>query len=104
MELLGLFVAWPFLALIPALIFAGLFIAIRRLGVLVASLAWLAYFAYEQAMKLRILCSGECNIRVDLLVFYPILAFISALALYAYIRAVRARRYGTGVRFRPDRG
>jgi hypothetical protein len=98
MKLLGIFVAWPFLALIPALIFAWLFIAMRRLGVLVAALAWLAYFAYEEAMKLRILCSGECNIRVDLLLLYPILAFISALALYAYIRAIRARRYGSGGR------
>ena len=104
MELLGLFVAWPFLALIPALIFAGLFIAMGRLGVLVASLAWLAYFAYEEAMKLRILCSGECNIRVDLLLLYPILAFISALALYAYVRAIRARRYGSGSRARSGRG
>jgi hypothetical protein len=104
MELLGIFVAWPFLALIPALIFAWLFIAMRRLGVLVASVAWLAYFAYEEAVKLRILCSGECNIRVDLLLFYPILAFISALALYAYIRAIRARRYGYGGHARSDRG
>jgi hypothetical protein len=103
-ELLGIFVAWPFLALIPALIFAWLFIERRRLGVLVASLAWLAYFAYEQAMKLRILCTGECNIRVDLLLFYPILAFISALAIYAYIRAIRARRYGSGGQGRSDRG
>ena len=93
MELLGIFVAWPFLALIPALIFAWLFIAMRRLGVLVASVAWLAYFAYD-----------ECNIRVDLLLFYPILGFISALALYAYIRAIRARRYGYGGLARSDRG
>jgi len=28
---------------------------------------WPAYLPYEYAMKLRILCSGECNIRVDLL-------------------------------------
>lgn len=40
----------------------------------------------------RILCSGECNIRVDLLVIYPVLvvASVSALAL----GLIRPRRRG----------
>jgi hypothetical protein len=37
-------------------------------------------------MKWRILCSGECNIRVDLLLIYPALVVLSILA------AVPARR------------
>jgi hypothetical protein len=57
--------------------------------VLVAALAWVAYFPYEQAMKMRILCSGECNIRVDLLLFYALLALLSVLALVAFIRHAR---------------
>lgn len=92
MEILGILIVWPFLSLVPALVFAWLFFRCRRSLVLLASLAWLAYFPYELTMKLRILCSGECNIRVDLLLFYPLLAIMSALAIYAYVTAPRSRR------------
>lgn len=87
--ILGIFIGWPFLALFPAIIFAFMFVKRKRGIILAASLAWLAYFPYEQAMKLRILCSGECNIRVDLLLFYPLLAFISVLAIIAYAKSTR---------------
>jgi hypothetical protein len=45
-------------------------------------------------MKLRILCSGECNIRVDLLLLYPGLALVSVLALAAHFVAGRKERPG----------
>jgi hypothetical protein len=87
--ILGMFIRWPFLALVPAAVFAVLYFRYRRLAALLAMLAWLAYFPYEQAMKLRILCSGECNIRVDLLLFYPLLMLVSVLALVAYFKSKR---------------
>lgn len=90
--ILGVFVGWPYLALVPAALFAGLYIRCKRAVVLVAALAWLAYFPYEQAMKLRILCSGECNIRVDLLLLYPVLALLSVFAIVAYAKTTRAAR------------
>jgi hypothetical protein len=44
-------------------------------------------------MKWRILCSGECNIRVDLLLLYPALAVLAVFGLVAALRALgRARR------------
>jgi hypothetical protein len=67
-------------------LFAVMYFRCRSPLVSVAALAWLAYFPYEQAMKLRILCSGECNIRVDLLLLYPLLALVSLLAIVAYVR------------------
>ena len=90
--ILGMFIGWPFLALAPAAFFFVLYFRCRRPVVLVAAIAWLAYFPYEQAMKLRILCSGECNIRVDLLLLYPGLALVSVLALAAYFVAARKAR------------
>jgi hypothetical protein len=87
--ILGVFIGWPFLALIPAAFFAAMYLRCRRAVVLLAALAWLAYFPYEQAMKLRILCSGECNIRVDLLLLYPLLALLSLAAVVAYVRRAR---------------
>lgn len=90
--LLAIFIAWPFLALVPAVAFALAFLRCRKAVVLVAALAWLAYLPYEYAMKLRILCSGECNIRVDLLLFYPVLLLLSAFAVYAFAKSLRKPR------------
>ncbi len=90
--ILGIFIYWPFLALILAAVFGVLYFRCRRPVVLVATLAWLAYFPYEQAMKLRILCSGECNIRVDLLLFYPILVLLTIWAIIAFFKTNRVPR------------
>lgn len=87
--LLGVFIAWPWLALLVSGAFAALYLKVRRGVVLAAAISWLAYFPYEQAMKWRILCSGECNIRVDLLLFYPVLALLSGMAVVAAFRAGR---------------
>ena len=89
MNILGLMIGFPFLALLPAVLFAFLYGHSRCRVTLVAALAWLAYFPYEQAMKLRVLCTGECNIRVDLLLFYPLLAIVSVMAVAAYLKFSR---------------
>lgn len=86
-NLLGLFIIWPWLALVPAAAFGALYFRRRRGIILLTALAWLAYFPYELAMKLRVLCSGECNIRVDLLLFYPLLLGLSVAALIAWRKA-----------------
>jgi len=89
---LGIFIAWPILALAPSTLFTVMYLHCRRLPILLAALAWMAYFPYEQAMKMRVLCSGECNIRVDLLLFYPLLLLASILAVVAYFKARRQRK------------
>ena len=43
-------------------------------------------------MKWRVLCSGECNIRVDLLVLYPALAVLALLGLISALRALGPTR------------
>ena len=40
-------------------------------------------------MHRRWLCTGECNIRVDLLLLYPVLWIVSLTALIVGIRALR---------------
>ncbi len=57
----------------------------KRLAVVVGA-AWAAYGVYESLMYLRVLCGGECNIRVDLLVIYPCLAIASIAALVSLVR------------------
>jgi len=90
-NLLGLFIVWPWLALIPAIAFGVMFFRRRRGVILLTAFGWLAYFPYELGMKLRVLCTGECNIRVDLLLFYPLLLGLSVAALIAY-RKARAKQ------------
>jgi hypothetical protein len=52
-----------------------------------AGIAWLLYGVYEFGMKQRWLCSGECNIRVDLLLIYPVLVIGLVAAGISLLRA-----------------
>jgi hypothetical protein len=61
----------------------------RPIGVV--SLMWSGYAVYEYLMASRVLCSGECNIRVDLLVIGPILLGVTAGAI-AKVEAKRRKR------------
>jgi hypothetical protein len=81
----SVFVAHPAAALVPAALFAlGFFLKQTSLAGL-ASFLWVLYAGYEMLMKLRLLCSGECNIRVDLLVLYPALFLVSLAAIVEFL-------------------
>lgn len=82
----------PLLALIPALLFMFIGSVWRDRVCRAAGAAWILYFLYEMGMKARLLCSGECNIRVDLLLIYPALAVLTMAALVTGLRAVGRRR------------
>jgi hypothetical protein len=83
------FVQWPLAALLPAALFAlGFFWRRRRLAGIVAAL-WLGYAIYESLMKARVLCTGECNIRVDLLLIVPALWILSIWAVVQLLRRPR---------------
>jgi hypothetical protein len=84
-------IEYPALVAFPGLAFVALFRLVHRRLVLGAALVWLVYGLYEYGMKLRILCSGECNIRIDLLVIYPALVIVSAIGLLAAARGRRGR-------------
>ena len=81
LQVLAILIEWPLLALTPLAVFLALFAGSRSRPALVAGFLWALYLPYELAMKHRILCSGECNIRVDLLAIYPVLVVMSLLAL-----------------------
>ena len=85
-RVMAVLIVTPWLAVIPGAVFLALYPASRRRLVLAAAVAWLLYLPYEYAMKLRILCSGECNIRVDLLLLYPALLVLSLAALVAVVK------------------
>lgn len=87
-----LFIEYPLLALLFAAFFGALYrISSRRIALYVAML-WAVYGAYEYGMRQRWICTGECNIRVDLLMIYPALAALSVAAVVSWRREVRRRR------------
>jgi hypothetical protein len=71
----------PLLALIPSALLFLLAGRVRHWLVRLAAAAWLFYAAYEWLMLRRVLCSGECNIRIDLLVLHPVLIGLTIAAL-----------------------
>jgi hypothetical protein len=88
---MSLFIEWPLLAAIPGIVFLLLYQRSRGRPVLLAGVAWLAYAVYELGMRWRILCSGECNIRVDLLLIYPVLVLVTLLGFVAAMRRREVR-------------
>ena len=83
---LGIIIAQPWVAGLIGALFAVLF-AVRRIRpVGMAAVAWIAYCAWEYGMKLRLLCTGECNIRIDLLLIGPILGFTTFVAVWRLLR------------------
>ena len=89
---LAVFIDQPLLALVPAALFILLFAATRSRWSLVAAGMWAGYAVYEYGMKARILCSGECNIRIDLLFVYPVLILCSGAAVFLSLRRRKANR------------
>jgi hypothetical protein len=84
------FMEWPALALVPAGVFGALFARRRRRFLLATAILWALYCAYEAGMKLRLLCGGECNIRVDLILLAPLLWAVSIVALGFFFRRGKA--------------
>lgn len=81
---MAILIVRPWLALAIGGVLIGLGRWQRRRMTVVAGALWLVYGCYETGMKLRWLCGGECNIRIDLLLIYPILlvaALLGAAAL-----------------------
>ena len=89
--MLGIMIGFPWLALIPAVLFAVLYILSKLRLTLIASIIWLAYTVYEYGMYFRILCSGECNIRIDLLLIYPVLLTLTVVAAIKGVLAIKRR-------------
>ena len=77
----------PSLALVPAVALLVGAIATRSRGAAMCGVLWAAYCGYEDLMKYRVLCAGECNIRVDLLAIYPLLLSAGVVGSCLVLRA-----------------
>jgi hypothetical protein len=64
-----------FVAAAVAVTFAAAAVQRPRPGVIVAAILWMAYAVYEYFVASGVLCDANCNIRVDLILLWPLLAF-----------------------------
>jgi hypothetical protein len=88
----GLFIQHPFLAALIGLVLLGLGGRSQRRGATAVGIMWVLYAIYETGMQQRWLCSGECNIRVDLLLIYPLLVIGLIAAGVGLLRAPKRPR------------
>jgi len=56
-----------------------------RLAVIVSGILWLLYAVYEYLVATGVLCDANCNIRVDLVLFFPILGLATYCAYQSYM-------------------
>jgi peptidoglycan/LPS O-acetylase OafA/YrhL len=56
-----------------------------RLAVIVSAILWLLYAFYEHQVATGVLCEADCNIRVDLVFFFPILGLTTFCAYQSYM-------------------
>jgi hypothetical protein len=56
-----------------------------RLALIVSGGLWLLYAVYEYHIANGTLCDKDCNIRVDLLLLWPILVLVTLYARQAYL-------------------
>ena len=80
---------YPLVAAVVGVLLLWLGRATRRRTAMVSGVLWLVYAVYETGMHERWLCSGECNIRIDLLAIYPALLVSSLAAAISLSRGPR---------------
>lgn len=76
---MDLLIRHPWLALVPALVLFGLWWRSRSRWALAGAVLWLAYLCWEYVVQAG---SEEADIRVDLLLLYPILVAVTLAGLW----------------------
>ena len=72
-------IIFPFGATIVGTLYIRMFLKLRTKLSMLTGILWILYSIYEYLMYIRVLCTGEYNIRVDLLLIYRRIRIISAI-------------------------
>lgn len=86
-----------FVAAAAVLYFASAACRRPRPGVIVAAVAWLMYAIYEYFIANGTLCDANCNIRVDLILVWPVVWIASLFGIYAPGRWTRTAKVFAGL-------
>jgi len=73
-----------------ALLFATAWLYLRGIIVQAAVLLWIGFVPYE--LWYRANCTGECNIRADLVLLLPVLLVVSLAAIVSVVHRVLRKR------------
>ena len=76
----------PYIALIPAIIFGIIYYRLRKKILGFTASTWILYFIYETLNLLRITCSGDCGIRADLVLIYPLLIILTMVSIVQTVK------------------
>jgi len=86
-----------FIAAAAALYFTVAALQRPRPAVIVAAIAWLLYAVYEYFVASGVLCDANCNIRVDLLLIWPLVGVASLFGISSPGKWTRAGKVLGGV-------
>jgi hypothetical protein len=87
---MAVFIEHPLLAAVIGLLLLALGRSLHRGLAMTAGVMWLMYSVWEFAIKQRWLCRGDCDIRADLILIYPVLLVGSVAAVVSLL--IRPRR------------
>ncbi len=86
MYVLAILILHPYIALLPTIIFGLVYLKLHKKLIGITTIIWLLYFIYETLNLLRITCSGDCGIRADLLLIYPLLSILTMIAIVQSVK------------------
>ena len=79
----------PWLAAIPGVLLIVAGNSKDRFGVMACGLLWFFYGMYEHNVQAT--CTGECNIRFDLVLIYPVLGILTIGSIVSVLRVDKRR-------------
>jgi len=82
---IGLFIIFPLGATLIGALYLRMYFKVKAKISLLTGILWIIYSIYEHLINTRLLCTGECNIRIDLLVIYPLLLAMSLISTGQYL-------------------
>jgi hypothetical protein len=88
-RVMAIFIEYPLLAAAIGLLLVALGRWMHRRLTIAAGVMWLLYSLWEFAIKQRWLCRGDCDIRADLILIYPLLFLGSVAALVSLLTKPR---------------
>ncbi|MBY0492817.1 MAG: hypothetical protein K2Y23_01260 [Cyanobacteria bacterium] len=80
----------PWLVAIPGLLLIVAGHAKDRYGVMCVGLLWFFYGMYEHNVQAT--CTGECNIRFDLVLIYPVLGLATLGSIVSLMLSDKSKR------------
>jgi hypothetical protein len=92
---MGIFIEHPLLAAVIGILLVALGRIVHRGVATAVGAMWFMYSLWEFGIEQRWLCSGDCAIRVDLLLIYPVLWLGSVAAVASLIMKPRRAQGGS---------